>query len=237
MQAIIHIKNKRTFTLPLGYNYLLSSAIYSLLSLEPELSAYIHDKGFEAGTGRHKLFTFSQLKGDYHIQGKELVVTGDLNFEVRSISDRLMNVLKDSAFQRGTIRLGNNVLEIRMIEVYDRHLFEPQVTVRTLSPIAAAVSFDGRTIYYSPADEQFESVLANNLANKFYAVYEQPSPSSFDVKLLNKPQKIVTRVKGIWVTAYHARLLLTAHPQAMDLLYNTGLGTKNSQGFGMFEPI
>jgi len=237
LQVIIHITNKRTFSLPLGYNYLLSSAIYSLLSLDSVLSSYIHDNGFAAGTGRHKLFTFSQLKGDYHIEGKELVVTGDLSFEVRSVSDRLMNVLKDSAFQRGTIRLGNNVLEIRMIEVYDRHLLEPQVTVRTLSPIAAAVSLDDKTIYYSPEDEEFLGVLQNNLSNKFYAAYEQPAPMPFEAKLLNKPKKIVTRVKGIWVTAYHARLLLTAHPQAMDLLYNTGLGTKNSQGFGMFEPI
>ena len=72
---------------------------------------------------------------------------------------------------------------------------------------------------------------------KFAAAYDTTPPSAVRLTLCGKPKKVVTRVKGIWVTAYHARLGLSAHPQVTAFLYETGIGSKNSQGFGMIELI
>lgn len=75
------------------------------------------------------------------------------------------------------------------------------------------------------------------LYRKYTAAYGEEPPSVVKLGLLGKPRKVVTRVKGIWVTAYHVRLHITADPLVTAFLYETGLGAKNSQGFGMFEEL
>ena len=237
MKLIITLKNDSDFSLPLGYNYQLSSAIYSLASYDKAYSSFLHDEGYAYGTGKHKFFTFSPLNGKHRIENKQIIFEGNISFEIRSISEELISVLRSSALSRGKMRLFDKELEIRMIEVYDKTLTSESVSVRTLSPIAAAKNFDGKTIYYSPEDMEFDKVINLNLYRKFTAAYGEEPPSTINYNLLGSPKKVVTRIKGIWITAYHTRFELSAHPQVMSFLYDTGLGSKNSQGFGMFEVI
>ena len=238
MQIILHLKTKGGLKLPLAYSYQFSSAVYSLLSAGSSgLAETLHDEGFASGTGRHKLFVISQLSGVSRIEKDGLAFGDHISFEVRSVLPEIIYCLRDAAFERGCLRLFSHELEIRMIEVYDRHLLMQQAEVKTLSPIAAAVSRDGKTIYYSPEDEGFEQAVNVNLYHKYTAVFGTEPPSVLSVSPLAAPKKVVTKFKGIWITAYHSRLMLSSHPDVIDLLYNTGLGSKNSQGFGMFEPV
>lgn len=237
MQIIIHIKNNRELRFPLGYNYQLSSAVYSLLSYNAEYSAFLHNRGYEFGTGRHKLFTLSPLQGNYRIEGAEIVFDGSFFFEVRSVSEVFIASLRDGAFNRGRLKLFDTELEIGMIEVYDRHLYESFVKVKTVSPIAAAQSLDGKTLYYSPQDEEFLFTVNKNLYNKYMAAFGEEPPSIAEIIPAGRPKKVVTKIKGIWVTAYHCTFTVTAEPTVMDFLYNCGVGSKTSQGFGMIECV
>ena len=74
-----------------------------------------------------------------------------------------------------------------------------------------------------------------NLYRKFTAGFGAEPPSTVDLVLASRPKKVVTRIKDTWVTAYHAAFDLRAHPAVTGFLYDTGLGSRNSQGFGMFE--
>ena len=40
---------------------------------------------------------------------------------------------------------------------------------------------------------------------------------------------------GFYVTGWRGSYLLSAEPQVLDLLYQTGLGSRNAQGFGLFD--
>ena len=235
MQIIIHIKNSEELSFPLSYNYQLSSAIYKLLSDDEELSTFFHDEGFFSGTGRHKLFAFSPLLGHHRIKNKKIIFDSSISFEVRSISDDFIKTLRDSAFKSGHIKLFSYDLEIGMIEVYDRHLYATEAVVRTVSPVAAAENKDNKTVYYSPDDEEFLYTVNRSLYNRFNAAFGDEPPSILNIRLLSEPKKVVTRIKGLWVTAYHAQFALSAAPEVMDFIYNTGIGSKTSQGFGMIE--
>ena len=49
--------------------------------------------------------------------------------------------------------------------------------------------------------------------------------------------KVVTNVKGIWVTAWGGTYRLQGTPQALEYLYHTGLGSRSSMGFCLFDII
>ncbi|MCC8075170.1 MAG: hypothetical protein LIO95_04380, partial [Clostridiales bacterium] len=46
-----------------------------------------------------------------------------------------------------------------------------------------------------------------------------------------------TTYKGNYITGYGGSFQLGGDPALLDLLYNAGLGGKNAQGFGMFDPV
>ena len=60
-------------------------------------------------------------------------------------------------------------------------------------------------------------------------------PSTVVLSLLNRPGKLVTSVKEIWLTAYHSSFAMQANPEIVKFVYDIGLGSLNSQGFGMID--
>ena len=50
-------------------------------------------------------------------------------------------------------------------------------------------------------------------------------------------RKIDTRYKGSYINAWYGTFQLKGKRKYLDFLYQTGVGSKNSQGFGMFEII
>lgn len=234
---IIHLENKNGLRLPLDYGYRVSSAIYRLASSDEVYSAFLHDCGYGDEGHRYKLFTYSPLKGHYRIEDRHIYFDGDISLEVRSISERFCGAVKSSLLAKGAINLMDTTLPVRMTEMYDKPLTVPEADIETVSPIVVSNSADGKTVYFSPEDDCWEEMINLTLYRKFTAAYDEEPPSVVKLGLLGKPKKVVTRVKGIWVTGYHARLHITAHPLVTAFLYETGLGAKNSQGFGMFEQL
>ena len=47
----------------------------------------------------------------------------------------------------------------------------------------------------------------------------------------------MTLYKTTRITGWHGRFRLSGSPEMLDLLFHSGLGAKNSQGFGMFAPV
>ena len=230
MQIIIHLENKNGLRLPLDYGYRVSSALYRLASADEEYSEFLHDCGYGTDGRRYKLFTYSPLKGHYRIEDKRICFDGD-------ISERFCEAVKSTLLTNGSVKIMDTVLPVKMTEVNDRHLTAAEADIETVSPIVVSSSENGKTVYYSPEDDCWEEMINFTLYRKFTAAYGEEPPSVVKLGLLGKPKKVVTRVKGIWVTGYHARLHLAAHPLVTAFLYETGLGAKNSQGFGMFEDL
>ena len=52
---------------------------------------------------------------------------------------------------------------------------------------------------------------------------------------VGRRDKYVTKYKGFYLSAWLGEYQLTGPRKNLDFLYQTGLGCRNSQGFGMFE--
>ena len=78
--------------------------------------------------------------------------------------------------------------------------------------------------------------MNENFRRKYCAAYGIEPDTDITVGDIARPRKYVTQYRrGIYITAWHGEFDLRGTPEALDFLYQTGLGSRNSQGFGMFD--
>ena len=234
MQIKITINPREKFSIPLSYNYQIQSMIYDLLENEPDYASFLHNKGFGYG---FRLFTFGQLRGEYVVSDKHMTVLGKITLEIRSSSTEFCNILKSTLIKREKVKLFDRVLDINMIECDCRRIEKCTAEIYTLSPITARFNNEnGSTIYYDPEQFEFTDIICRNLINK-YESFTGMKDNNFDFKYIGGKKKVVTQYKNIWVTAYHLKAKLNGKPELLDFAYQTGLGSRSAQGFGMFETV
>ena len=220
--------------LPIAYQQLTQGALYAAWrGSYPQL----HDDGFDGGGQIFRLFTFGPLEGRYRVQGSEINFTGLVRLEVRSPVDDLLYALGKSLTESGALRLGRCVLPLRDLHSEDHYLFTSPLPVRMVSPLTLHKSLsDGKTLFLSPDDDAFAAQLAANTAHKLAACHCTADPSiTLYAAGTSLPHKRVTQFKGIYLTGWEGDFLLEGASETLCLLYQTGLGDRNSQGFGMFR--
>lgn len=220
--------------LPIAYQQLTQGALYAAWrSSYPQL----HDEGF-AGDGRiFRLFTFGPLEGHYRVQGREITFKGPVQLEVRSPVEKLLLALGKRLTEAGALRLGRCLLPLRDLRSEDHYWFAAPLPVRMVSPLTLHKSLPGgKTLFLSPNDDAFDAQLAANTAHKLVACRSTvDSAITLRPAGTRLPRKRVTQFKGIYLTGWDGDFLLDGNPETLSLLYQTGLGDRNSQGFGMFR--
>ena len=220
-------------SLPLAYNYMVQGALYADWK---EFWPHLHDTGYMDGDHHFRLFTFGPLTGNSSVKDKTITFRNLIHLEVRSPVAELIEKLADALIERGTMRIGRYDLPVVSLEAADALLFRSDATIEMLSPVTVHETLsDGHTRYFAPTEDRFPLLLAQNAASKLRAA-GLPYPSHFGCGLISGTlKKCVTRFKGVYVTGYTGRFRLETDSRSMAFLYYTGLGTRNSQGFGMFS--
>ena len=222
--------------MPLNYNHAIQSCIYYLLSDRLEYSDFIHNIGYAVNKDQFRLFTFGNIRGNYTISDKKMKIEGDLILEIRSASDDFIFVLKNALLKTDYLQIADAKFIVKLIEVTERKISAENLEVKMLSPIVARTNFDnGKSVFYNPSDEQFLPIIQQNLKNKFFSFYHCYPKGEFFIEAIGNSKKVVTSYKDYWINAYLGRFKLFGSPEILDFLYQTGIGQRNSQGFGMFE--
>ena len=230
---IITLRSETPVRLPIAYNYYVQSALYAAWR---DAFPALHDEGYTDGVHSFRMFTFSPLRGSYRVGGKEIVFTGELSLEVRSPVEELIERLASHLLGNGSMRLGHDTLSVTDLRTANHLLFFPSARIRMLGPVTAHDTLpDGKTVYYAPTEERFAELLAANASAKLQAAGVSAPPYLGLRPVGRPPRKVVTTFKGVHVTGYLGTFSMEADPEVMGFLYYTGLGTRNSQGFGMFE--
>ncbi len=112
-----------------------------------------------------------------------------------------------------------------------------EVVVEALAPITAYRGEGGATVYFNPLNREFALLLEANLHRKARALGLEEGP--FRVRPLGfRPgHKRLERYKGTWVEGWMGRYRLQGAPHLVRLALLTGLGSKNSQGFGFVREV
>ncbi len=239
MQLTLKFKGNG-IVLPIAHKYHVQAMIYSMLSTDESFSRFFHDEGFAFGEKNFKFFTFGNLYGKYSVENKSISFPEGFVLQIRSPISEFINAILRTLVNRREFVLCGNIIRLYDFSIDSRTVAQSEITVKTLSPITVHTTVqDGKTRYYSPLEDEFYDLVYQNAENKLACSQIQASVP-LKMTLLGtcgEKNKTVTRYKDNIITAWSGKFRLHATPEILTFLYDTGLGSKNAQGFGMFELI
>ena len=261
MRIVLHLDCKINNSLPLNYNYQLSSAIYNLLRFgSPEFSSFLHNSGFKIDGKTYKLFTYA-LRFD-----KVEILNNYFILKSSKVTLHISSPLIDSFIKNFVI----GTFENKSIEIADKHksinfkiisaeiLPEPVFTNKMkfilLSPMILSTlkEYNGKKqqYYLRPEDtDDINRVLTKNLLNKKGLLKRNQTINEYcnliwDEEYIKKKKRITKKITinengrfPIDVIGMQAPFTIEGDPELIKVGYECGFGEKNSMGFGMAEEI
>ncbi|MFQ6044094.1 MAG: CRISPR-associated endoribonuclease Cas6 [Candidatus Poribacteria bacterium] len=240
--------------LPIHYNEIVQSFIYNHIS--EELAKWLHDEGFAYEKRSFKLFTFSRIMGQFNINGRNNTINfiSPSKLIVSSPIERFTQELANEIIQSNALKLGENEVYVEQLNIKPSPDFSEEASprirgemeIKMLSPITVYSTLkkaDGasKTYYYSPFESEFSELLEQNLKKKASILLgkDKVDKYSFTIeptRVRNNDQKILT-YKDFVIKCWMGEYKIKGSPELHRIAYETGLGSKNSQGFGCFSII
>jgi len=233
----LHLTFSGNINLPIAYRSIQQGMIYRVLSeADPDYSRYIHDEG-QVYQKKYKLFTFGPLKGRYVIEEKNIIFTDGTSMEIRSVDEKFIRLLAKSVSEGALIRLGQNDAKVIRSEVTDHHLLVPKASIRLIAPMTVHVTEeDGFTRFFAPDEPEYLQAVVRNARRKWASLHGTEDGFSLSIEPLPGRKRMEKTIyKQTYITAFYGDYHLSGSPAAIDMLYQSGLGAKSSQGFGMFD--
>lgn len=243
MRISLKFSFDKPLTLPSSYQRNVQGFIYHLIN-NKQFSDFLHNEGF--GDSRtFKLFTFSLLKGKYTYNKKNHTVTFFDYFylEISSLVNDFIHEITKSLLSKEDLQLNHQKIKLFKYKIIKKKIFNERIQVEMISPICVYSTVEEndkkRTHYYSPNDEEFYQLIEDNFKRKFSSVYQ--TNMSLDIKVnkieVSDKDKLVMKYQNTVIIAYKGKYEIQGKRQYLDFLFHTGLGSKNSMGFGMFKII
>ena len=239
MQVIVKHKIEDELILPINYNHILQSVIYSHINNGDSSYQNLHNEGYQFGKRNYRLIVFSFLRGKYKISGKQIIFYDEIEFEIRSPEVRFICQVAESIKKNGLTYGKQHFQDIEVL-LQDYEIECNEIRISPVTPICVySTQKDTYTKYYNPWEEEFYRKIQDNFIRKYEAYYHikpQTSVELLPAKIVQK-DKFVTRYKNTYITGWYGEFILKGERKYLNFLYQAGLGSKNSQGLGMFRVI
>ena len=231
--------------LPTGFSSYLQSIVYNFLD---RVSAeWLHEKGFKFEKRSFKLFTFSSLheKPKYLKEIKQFLFPNEVSFTISTPVNWVIEQLVKNIVMSEKVMLGNNITFVISVEtIEDKKITNNKIRVKTVNPIevhSTLMKADGakKTYYYSPVESEFQDLINKNLQKKWTAFYQKDCPYNINISPVNMDLcKENTRIfKNIIIKGWTGHFWIEGEPEFLNFGLMTGLGSRNSQGFGMIDLV
>ena len=248
--------------LPVNYQYPLSAAIYKIIwQADEKYSAFLHDVGYKLNGKSFKLFSFSDLRIPFRIQGDRLHINGSpawltISFHVEEAATNFIRGLfinQQLEIADKISRAQFSVTNVQLLPDFftSVHGTEPEVVLHPLSPLVVGrKNSKGNYDFLNPADPDFDEWLIHNWIEKYKAINGNVSidveaiKNRISIQLLTPKQEIKSRL--ITIKAFTPeqtqirgftkfRMKVRASKPLLELAMNAGLGLYNAQGMGCVE--
>lgn len=237
--------------LPINYQYEQSAVIYRVLASGNENYAqWLHSNGFALDKKQFRLFNFSPLviASRKQMGDRILIFSDTVEWYITFLPDKstenfIKGIFTDRIFQLGD-RQSKVQFQVQSVEALPPMRFESEMSFKTISPmVISRKEENGRIAYLSPLDPYVEDSVLYSLTEKYKAFYDSPFTediSAYKFTLLNTPkEKLITIKAGTpeetKVKGYKCSFKICLPEILMKIMYETGIGSKGSQGFGMIK--
>ena len=259
-RLILHAIDKNP-ALPINYQYPLSAVIYKILEkADSKYAAFLHGKGYGQGLKNFKLFTFSDLKTPFKINGDRInLLSRKAELIVSFHLPQAAEIFIKGIFQSQQIEIADKksraIFQINQIEslagilnnVDDNE--ETELMLKPLSPLVCGSKNDrGNYDFLSPENERFTEMIFLNWKEKTKAVFGEEQTvglmgSAFiqTVFFKNPPKSRLVTIKANTDSETKIRgftnftIKIKGRKEAVELLLNAGVGLYNAQGMGCVE--
>ncbi len=241
MRLTIKLNADEEIKVPSNYNHGVQGFLYRNLSLS--LGKFLHDEGLKFGKRRFKMFTFSRIFGKYKRFKAGMWFSPPISLVISSPIDSFIKDLGNSFISTKELELLGNKVYVEEIQIHSEPEIKDEIRIKMLSPVVVYSTLktgEGKkkTYYYSPYEEEFTELIDENLRKKYQALYKKkPRARKLKIKRVGKPKEKVLLYRGTVIKGWTGMFILDGNRKLLKLAYDTGLGSKNSQGFGMFEIV
>ncbi len=244
MRIVVKLESEKGyFSLPIHYNHIVQGFIYRNLPWKTAMK--YHLGGYSLGKRVYKLFVFSRLfSNSSKLLGSTLHLSSPVWFKIGAYHEDILEDLSLSLLRKDRLLMGKNLCRLSSIEVEMPVEGNGAFLVKAISPITVHRTFleDGKrkTYYFSPEEEGFKELILDNLRRKAMALEVEPPPVE---GCLIEPVKIspgnlkIIKYKGYIIKGWLGLYRIDLPRPYFELAYLTGLGSRNSQGFGMIDVV
>lgn len=249
MQLLIHHRVNSPLCMEISYHHILQAIIYQKLSeVWPECGIWLHDSGYgtEDSKRRYKLFTFSDLLGHYVIltdqygRKNRICFDTEVTWELRSPDLSLIWAVAQGIRTNG-ITYGQTTYQNIDLFFKDDTVERDQIRIRMLQPLVlySTDPESGKRFPCFPDMLGFQDMIQENFIRKYRAAYGIKPKSGILIRSQTNWQnpRRVCFFKGTRIEGCTGEFLLVGERKYLDFLFQTGLGSKNSQGFGLFRIV
>lgn len=169
-----------------------------------------------------------------------MIFKEDPSFYISSVDSSFLNQIYSYYLNKGFIQFGKHELEITNIgPVEDIKLHQDQeYMIQTISPITCYKTDEKKyKTYFNPKSFDFEQSILDNVRRKSEALGLDHTEDSFSIKDVKWMKETKVKFKGNIISAYHVRMIINTSDAYLKLFMHTGMGSKNSSGFGMIKIV
>ncbi|MCS7180392.1 MAG: CRISPR-associated endoribonuclease Cas6, partial [bacterium] len=238
IKIVLESLNTEKVKLPLHYNYLIQSFIYN--HIDKELAEFLHNKGFGYEKRKFKMFVFSRVfSNKFKIVDEEIIFDKEIYFFISSPINEFLTQFAQNLFKTCEFTFGENDLILKGIHILGIPEIRNKEKIKMISPLTIYSTLfkkdKKKTYYYSPFEREFKILIEENLRKKYQAFYKKTFNFNFKIRPINvnKNNEKIINYKGTIIKGWLGTYEVESEPEIIKFAFDTGLGSKNSQGFGM----
>ena len=245
MKLKISLISCKNIVLPKEFNFIVQALIYRFLDRLP--AEWLHNNGFKVEKRSFKLFVFSSFleKGRYSTTENSFIFPNIISFYVTSPVTWIIEQFAKNIILNEKVELGNNMMNVSSLEVFDNETIETnRIRINALTPIevhSTLTKSDGnkKTYYYSPRESEFSDLINENLKKKWMACYRQECNYNVSISPVNMRycRERIRLFKETVIKGWTGHFWLSGEPEFLQFAFVTGLGSRNSGGFGFIEKV
>lgn len=235
LKLYINLENEK---MPIDYRRNIISFIKLSLS---EYKEEYFNQYYNAKDNIVKPYAFSVFFAKPKITKDEIIIENkrfEINMTIENYETAIIiyNALNNQKHKKFSIKRNSWIL--KNIELMpEKEIIKDKILIKFQSPLCVRLRENNKDYYYSYENEKFEEILKINIKEQL-KISDIPTETvdTFTIKPV-KAKKVLIKFYEKCIECSTGTFEISGNKELLKYLYQTGIGSKHSAGFGMFQII